>query len=111
MPISWSKKEFAMFPMNGIDTRIAIGGVAAGVGARSPSESHPEKPPAKNASVKPDPEKNRIESVRTDRSFSTYGVRNERVAVVVKNGETGEVIHEIPSEEMQKLHVHLDMLV
>jgi len=30
---------------------------------------------------------------------------------VVKNQETGEVIREIPSKEMQKLHVHLDMLV
>lgn len=97
--------------MNGIDTRIAIGEAAAGVGARSPSESHPGKPPAKHAAAKAGPECNRIETVRTERSFSTYGVRNERVAVVVKNGETGEVIHEIPSEEMQRLHVHLDVLV
>lgn len=97
--------------MNRIDTRIAIGGVAAGVGARSPSESHPGKPPAKNAAAKPGPEKNRIESAHTERSFSTYGLRNERVSIVVKNQETGEVIHEIPSEAMQKLHVHLDMLV
>lgn len=97
--------------MNGIDTRIAIGGVAAGVGARSPSESHRGKPPARSADAAPDPENNRIESVRTERSFSTYGVRNERVAILVKNQETGEVIHEIPSEEMQKLHVHLDVLV
>jgi len=49
--------------------------------------------------------------VETELSFSTYGARDERIAVVVKNKHTGEVIREIPSEEMQKLHVHLDMLI
>ena len=96
--------------MNGIDTRIVIGGVAIGIGARSQSESHPGKPLAKQAAAKPSPDNTRIDSVRTESSFSTYGLHNERIAIVVKNQETGEVIREIPSEEMQSLHVHLDML-
>lgn len=97
--------------MNGIDTRIAIGGMAAGVGARSPSDAPPGKPPPKDAEKKYGPCNPRPDPDRTENSFSTYGVRNERVAIVVKDRETGEVIHEIPSEAMQRLHVHLDMLV
>lgn len=96
--------------MNGANSRIAIGGMAAGIGARSPSESHHGKPPAKYAAIGPGPEDSRIKSVETERSFSTYGLHNERTSIVVKNKQTGEIIHEIPSEEMQKLHVHLDML-
>jgi uncharacterized FlaG/YvyC family protein len=45
----------------------------------------------------------------TNISFSTYGSHDERIAVVVKNQDTGEVICEFPSKEMQKLHV--DMLI
>ena len=97
--------------MNNIDTRIAIGAMATSVGARSQSESHSGKLPDKDASTKSGPDNTRLDSVRTETSFSTYGFRNERFAVVVKNKETGEVIREIPSKEMQKLHVHLDMLV
>jgi len=30
---------------------------------------------------------------------------------VIKSQDTGKVIREIQSEEMQKLHAHLDMLI
>ena len=96
--------------MNSINTRIAIGGMAASVGTRSPSESHPSKLSTKDAATKSGPESNQVNPLQTEASSSTYGSRNERIAIVVKNQETGEVIHEILSEEMQKLHVHLDVL-
>jgi uncharacterized FlaG/YvyC family protein len=49
--------------------------------------------------------------VQTDMSFSTNGSRNEHIAVLIKNRETGEVIREIRSKEIQKLHVHLEVVV
>lgn len=96
--------------MNSIDKSIAIREMAASVGARSQSESHSGKPPVKDTAIKSSPGNTRLIPVQTEVSFSTYGSRNERIAVVVKNKDTGEVIREIPSKELQKLHVHLDML-
>lgn len=97
--------------MDSIDTRIAIGRMAASIGARAKSEPHHEKLPAGNTPVKSGPDLAKLNPVQTDISFSTYGSHNEHVAVVIKNQDTGEVVREIPSEEMQKLHVHLDMLI
>jgi uncharacterized FlaG/YvyC family protein len=96
--------------MNSIDNSIAIRGMASRVGARSQSESHSGKPPVKDSAIKSGPGNTRLNPVQTEVSFSTYGSRNERIAVVVKNKDTGEVIREIPCKELQKLHVHLDML-
>ena len=96
--------------MKGIDTRIAIQGMAASFRTGSKSESRSEKLPVKDTAVKPAPNNNHLNPVQTDVSFSTYGTKNEHLAVVVTNRETGEVIREYPSKEMQKLHVHLDML-
>ena len=96
--------------MKSIDTRIAIQGMAASVGTRSQSESHPGKLSTKDAAAKSCPDNTRLNPVLTEVSFSTYGSRNERIAVIVKNGDTGEVIQEFPSKAMQKLHVHLDVL-
>ncbi len=36
-------------------------------------------------------------------SFSTYGEKENKISVTVKDKETGEVIREIPAEEIQKL--------
>ena len=97
--------------MNSIDNRIAIEGIAASIVARSQSESHPEKLPIKDTAVNPAPDNSQFNPVQTDVAISTYGSRNEHLAVVVTNKKTGEIIHEIPSKEMQKLHGHLDVLV
>ena len=95
--------------MNSIDNRIAIRTMAVGVGARSKSESSWKTacqgyPNLSNLRTQPKP-------VQTDVSFSTYGSRNEHLAVKITNKETGEVVREIPSRETQKLHVHLEALV
>ena len=93
--------------MNSIDVRIAIGEMA-GVGRATQSDS--VKSPIKDtftqaaSHIQSNPD-------QTDVSFSTYGSRNEHLAVVIRNKETGEVIREVPSEEMQKLHVHLEVMV
>jgi hypothetical protein len=93
--------------MDSIDTRIAIGRMASSIVARAKSEPHRENLPARDTPVRSGPDN----PVQTDISFSTYGSHNEHIAVVIKNQDTGEVIREIPSEEMQKLHVHLDVLI
>lgn len=97
--------------MKGIDTRIAIQGMAASFRTGSQPESRSEKLPVKDTSVKPTPNNNHLNPVQTDVSFSTYGTKNEHLAVVVTNRETEEVIRELPTKEMQKLHGHLDVLV
>jgi len=97
--------------MDSIDTRIAIGRMAASTGARAKSEPNHEKLPARDTPVKSGPDLAKLNPVQTDISCSTYGSHNEHIAVVIKNQDTGEVIREIPSEEMQKLHVHIDMLI
>lgn len=93
--------------MDSIDTRIAIGRMAASIVARAKSGPHRENLPARDIPARSGPDN----PVQTDISFSTYGSHNEHIAAVIKNQDTGEVIREIPSEEMQKLHAHLDMLI
>jgi flagellar protein FlaG len=42
--------------------------------------------------------------------FSTYGENDERTAVTVTEKETGEVIREIPPEELQQLYLKMHEL-
>ncbi len=97
--------------MNNIYNQIAISGLAANIGARLHSESHSGKLPVKDNAAKSVADNTLSDPVQTTASFSTYGSNNERIRIVVKNKETGEVVREIPTKEMQKLHDHLDILV
>lgn len=97
--------------MKGIDTRIAIQGMAANFGARSTSEPQLRKLPVKDTASKSGIDNAQLDPVQTEASFKTYGSNNSRIAIVVKNKETGAVISEFPSKEMQKLHAHLDMRI
>jgi len=97
--------------MKGIDTRIAILGMAASFTTGSQPESRSEKLSVKDTAVKPASNNNHFNPVQTDVSFSTYGSRNEHMAVLVIDKTTGRVIREIPTKEIQKLHGHLDVLV
>lgn len=96
--------------MNSMNARIAVGGLGADLGARSSSTSHPEKPPVRDTLTQSFPH-TRSNPVQAAVSFSTYGPRNEHLVVVVTDNKTGEVIREIPSQEMQNLHVHLEVMV
>lgn len=44
-------------------------------------------------------------------AFSTYGTKNEKIAVTVTEKETGKVIREIPAEELQRLSSRMDELM
>ena len=43
--------------------------------------------------------------------FSTYGNKNEKIAVTVTEKETGKIIREIPAEELQRLSARMDELM
>ncbi len=92
-----------------IDTRIAMGGIAASVEDGSPPDHDPRK-----LSVKDTPQSSpnaQSSPVQTDVSFSTYGSKKEHLAVVVSYRKTGQIICEIPSKEVQRLHVYLELMV
>ena len=44
-------------------------------------------------------------------NFSTYGPRNNKIAILVMDKATGEVIREIPTKELQQLYQNMDSLV
>jgi len=52
-----------------------------------------------------------IESMRVNLKFSTYGDHGERIAVAVMNGDTGEIVREIPPKEIQELYMRMSELV
>ena len=105
------KTDASEISMNSIETLITINGMTGSVGGTSQSNSHPVKLQAKDTFTQSAHHHAESHPLQTDISFSTYGSRNEHLAVVVTNKETGKVIREVPSQEMQKLHVHLDVVV
>ena len=51
-----------------------------------------------------------IDSMNVSLTFSTYGNRDENIAVVVANKDTGKVIREIPAKEIQALYAKMSEL-
>ena len=51
-----------------------------------------------------------ISDMNVSLEFSTYGEHGENIAVVVADKETGEVIREIPSREIQSLYAKMSEL-
>lgn len=51
-----------------------------------------------------------IQRMNVSLEFSRYGDRGERIAVVVADKATGEVIREIPSKEIQNLYNRINDL-
>jgi flagellar protein FlaG len=51
-----------------------------------------------------------IDSLNVSLSFSTYGEKGERIAVVVADKATGDVIREIPAKEIQSLYAKMNEL-
>lgn len=48
-----------------------------------------------------------INSMNISLEFSTYGENGNKIAVVVADKNSGEVIREIPSKEIQNLHAKM----
>lgn len=53
---------------------------------------------------------NHIKDMNVSLEFSTYGDHAEKIAVIVTNKETGELIREIPSKEIQNLYAKMSEL-
>ncbi|MDI9570842.1 MAG: flagellar protein FlaG [Pseudomonadota bacterium] len=53
---------------------------------------------------------NRMKEANVSLEFSAYGAKGERIAVVVADKETGEVIREIPAKEIQNLYNRMSEL-
>lgn len=51
-----------------------------------------------------------LTSMNVSLQFTTYGEKGERIAIVITNSTTGEIIREIPPEELQRLYVRLTEL-
>ena len=52
-----------------------------------------------------------IQSSNVSVTFSTYGVKNRDVSVIVKEKDTGKVIREIPPQELQDLYTKMGELI
>ena len=100
-----NNKYFGNTRMNDIDTNtsIAVSSTIIETTASRRRESSDQK-----MAVESTYDKTKLRE--TSASFSFYGSRNERVAIVLKDKETGKVIHEIPSKNIQELHVWLDKM-
>jgi flagellar protein FlaG len=51
-----------------------------------------------------------IVNMNVSLQYSTYGDKGEKIAVTVVNKETGQVVREIPSKEIQNLYVKMNEL-
>lgn len=51
-----------------------------------------------------------LDSMNVSLQYSTYGDRGEKIAIAVVNKETGELIREIPSKELQALYAKMSEL-
>jgi flagellar protein FlaG len=81
--------------------------VVADVLSRSHSkQDQAEATKAANEDIKRmvDEMQSHIKRMNVSLTFSTYGDHGEKVAVIVSDDDTGEVIREIPSKEIQNLY-------
>lgn len=78
-----------------------------GTTQRPSSESSPEEPSRAAQEVVAEI-REQANSRNVTLSFSTYGKKNDKISVTVVDKETGEVIREIPSEELQQLSGKLE---
>ena len=80
---------------------------------RSGQTSGGDGAPVSNAQVKQMVEQmqSHLDSMNVSLQYSFYGVNDEKVAVIVVDRETGEVIREIPTKEMQALQTKMGELV
>jgi hypothetical protein len=79
--------------MNSIDTRMSVNRISADFGTEAKA--------APSASRTP---------VQKSVTFSPYGSNREHIAIQIKDRQTGAILYEYPSEEIQKLHSQIDLL-
>ena len=90
------------------------GGIPQNASTKKPvaNEMSPDKKDATPDAIKAlveDMQKS-LDELSVGLQFSTYGEDAKKIAVVVSNRETGEVIREIPSKELQELYTKINEL-
>jgi uncharacterized FlaG/YvyC family protein len=86
--------------------------VSPPVSVDMPSRDHSRQDAATEAAVASgedvrrmiDEMQSNIKRMNISLTFATYGDHGEKVAVIVSDDETGEVIREIPAKEIQNLY-------
>lgn len=81
--------------------------------SRAEQTSGGDSSPASHAQLKQMVEQmqSQLDSMNVSLQYSFYGTGGEKVAVKVVNRETGDVIREIPSKEIQVLQTKMSELV
>jgi uncharacterized FlaG/YvyC family protein len=89
-------------------TGFSVSAALPGVDAPGRNKAAEQAPPS-NAQIREmvAEMQDQIDSMNVSLSFSTYGEKGERIAVVVADKDTGEVIREIPPKEIQNLYAKM----
>lgn len=108
--------EVSVTEMSGSMASVpAAAGVPKQMTGASKMEQTPgeDSSPASQAQLKQAVEhmQSQLDSMNVSLQYSFYGADGEKVAVKVVNRETGDVIREIPSKEMQSLQTKMSELV
>lgn len=94
--------------ITGVHTAIAMPLPGSSTDSQRPAPSE-EKRSSENEQMKQMvmEMQSQINSMNVSLEFSTYGENGEKIAVVVADKNSGEVIREIPSKELQNLYAKM----
>jgi uncharacterized FlaG/YvyC family protein len=91
--------------MSAIDIKTSFAICSANIGTAASLKREPS-----DRKMELESTNDKVKLRETSASFSFYGSRNERVAIVIKDKATGKVLHEFPSKNIQELHVWLEKM-
>ncbi|MCG6534556.1 MAG: flagellar protein FlaG, partial [Syntrophales bacterium LBB04] len=94
------------------------GSVLVPAAAKTKSSSQPAQKPGGGAKVSPAQSKQMVaekqgnlENANISTQYYFYGQNNKEIAIKIVNEQTGEVIREIPSKEIQSMQTKMGKLV
>ncbi len=105
-----------MMNVGSVETSGAVPGLSAPAGAQKQTPPHPAQSagedPVNLEQIKRQVAEmeSQISSMNVSLAYTTYGEHDEKIAIAVVNKETGELIREIPSQEIQTLYAKMSEL-
>ena len=102
--------------ISAIEMSSAVSGSSAAIGAQRQNSSRPaqvvREDPVSNEQIRKQVTEmqSQISRMNVSLTFSMYGERGEKIAVVVSDKKTGEVIREIPPKDIQNLYAKMNEL-
>lgn len=103
-----------------MDTGTAGTVMAIAPGRGLPANKNEQTPGTTSPAESPSPEQikqmtkelnEHVNSMSISLNFTPYGDHNEKIAVIVSDKKTGEVIREIPPKQLQELYVKMGELI